>query len=468
MNGTEEDRTLNVAPEEGASDPPPTRVPARARPVGEGPGLPPRWAWADPAVWTPRMVRALEDGVKGGVWYTLWDKFTTIPALESAFAKVKANDGAAGVDHASIKDFERDKDANLRALHASLRGGTYRPNAIRRRYIPKAGSKELRPLGIPTVRDRVVQAALLAAIEPIFEKEFSENSFGFRPRRSAHQAIERVEHLLDAGNKWVVDIDLKAYFDTVSHPLLMALVKQRVADGRVLGLIEAFLKQPVEDDGRRWTPIVGTPQGAVVSPVLANVFLNPLDHLVAALGYEMTRYADDFVIQCRTEADARRALAEVTRWCDSVALTVHPTKTRVVQVSAQEGFDFLGYHFRERRGDPTRTTLWPREKSERKLRQTLKPLTKRTNGTSLPAIVAAVNPVLRGFLAYFKRSIGRHLEALDKWLRSRLRAILRRRAGRRGRSVGTDHRAWPNAFFDKLGLFSLARAPAQLALPRGG
>ncbi len=414
------------------------------------------------------MVRALEDGVKGGVWYTLWDKFNTPAALESAFAKVKANDGAAGVDHMSIKDFERDKDKHLRALHDALKGGTYRPSAIRRRNIPKAGSNELRPLGIPTVRDRVVQAALLAAIEPIFEREFSENSFGFRPRRSAHQAIERVEHLLNAGSKWVVDVDLKAYFDTVSHPLLMVLVKQRIADGRVLGLIETFLKQPVEDDGRRWTPIVGTPQGAVVSPVLANVFLNPLDHHMARQGYEMTRYADDFVIQCRTEADARRALTEVTRWCNSVALTVHPTKTRVVHVSAQEGFDFLGYHFRERRDDPTQTSLWPREKSAKKLRTTLKPLTKRTNGTSLSAIMAAVNPVLRGFHAFFKKSIPRRLEALDRWLRGRLRAILRRRAGRRGRSGGQDHQLWPNAFFDKLRLFSLARAPVQLALPRGG
>lgn len=414
------------------------------------------------------MVRALEDGVKGGVWYTLWDKFATLAALESAFAKVKANDGAAGVDHVSIKDFERDKDKHLRALHASLTDGTYRPAAIRRRYIPKAGSSELRPLGIPTVRDRVVQAALLATIEPIFEKEFSENSFGFRPRRSAHQAIARVEQQLNAGNKWVVDIDLKAYFDTVSHPRLMTLIRQQIADGRVLGLIETFLKQPVDEEGVRWSPIVGTPQGAVMSPLLANVFLNPLDHHMAKRGYEMTRYADDFVIQCRTEADARRALSEVTRWCESFALTVHPTKTRVVHVSVQEGFDFLGYHFRERRNDPTQTTLWPRKKSERKLRHTLKPQTKRTNGTSLRAIVAKVNPILRGFHTYFRLSLRNHLEALDKWLRNRLRAILRRRAGRRGRSGGQDHRLWPNAFFDKLGLFSLARTPVQLALPRVG
>jgi RNA-directed DNA polymerase len=414
------------------------------------------------------MVRALEDGVKGGAWYTLWDKFTTLAALESAFEKVKANDGAAGVDHMSIKDFERDKDKHLRALCASLRDGTYRPAAIRRRYIPKAGSSELRPLGIPTVRDRVVQTALRSALEPIFEKEFSEISYGFRPGRGAHGAIERVERLLDAGNRWVVDVDLKSYFDTVSHARLMVLLKGRVADGRVLELIETFLKQPVEDDGARWSPIVGTPQGAVVSPLLANVFLNPLDHRMVKLGYEMTRYADDFVIQCRTEAEARRALAEVTRWCGDAGLTVHPTKTRVVLVEGRDGFDFLGYHFRMRRSDPTRTVKWPREKSARKLRETLKPLTKRTSGHSLSTVLSAVNPVLRGFLGYFYQSTRSSLEAMDIWVRGRLRAILRHRSHRRGRARGQDHVTWPNAFFDKLGLFSLARTPVQFALPLGG
>lgn len=464
MNGTEEDHTLNVAPEEGASDPP-TRVPARAKPAGERPCLPPRWAWADSTVWTPRMARALEDGVKGGVWYTLWDKFTTLAALESAFAKVKANDGAAGVDHMSIKEFERDKDKHLRTLHASLKDGTYRPAAIRRRYIPKAGSTELRPLGIPTVRDRVVQAALRAGIEPIFEKEFSEISLGFRPGRSAHGAIDRVERLLDAGNRWVVDVDLKSYFDTVPHHRLMVLLKQRVADGRVLDLIETFLKQPVEDNGSRWTPIVGTPQGAVMSPLLANVYLNPLDHRMAKLGYEMTRYADDFVIQCRTEAEARRALDEVTRWCGAAGLTVHPDKTRIVHAEGREGFDFLGYHFRARRDDPSRTTKWPREKSARKLRETLKPLTKRTSGHSLSSIVTTVNPILRGFLGYFYKSARHGLVSMDEWIRQRLRAVLRRRSRRRGRAREPDYKRWPIAFFDKLGLFSLARTPVQFALP---
>lgn len=466
MHGTDEDHTLNGAFEQSAPDPP-TRVPPRANRVGERPGLPESWSWADPAVWTPRMVRALVDGVKGGVWYTLWDKFTTLQALENAFARVKANDGAAGVDHVSIKVFERDKDKHLATLHEALRNGTYRPSANLRRYIPKGGG-ELRPLGIPTVRDRVVQAALRAGIEPIFEREFAEHSYGFRPRRNAHQAIDRVERLLNAGFKWVVDVDLKSYFDTVSHPRLMALVKRRIADGRVLDLIETLLKQPVEDEGRRWTPIVGTPQGAVMSPLLANVFLDPLDHLMAKRGFEMTRYADDFVIQCRTEDDARRALAEVARWCGESELTLHPTKTRVTRVTVTEGIDFLGYHFREHRDDPKRTKMWPRAKSASKLRERLRPLTRRTNGNALSEIIARVNVVLRGFLSYFAKSVRRPLEELDGWVRGRLRSVLRRRSGRRGRGRGLDLRRWPDATFAKLGLFSLARTPVQLALPLVG
>ena len=336
------------------------------------------------------MVQALVDGVKGGKWYSLWDKVIALRTLEAAFAKVKANDGAAGVDHVSVEAFERDKERNLRALHESLKAGTYRPSAIRRCFIPKAGSKELRPLGIPTVRDRVVQTALRAGIEPIFEREFADHSYGFRARRSAHQAIDRVEQQLCAGMSWVVDVDLKSYFDTVPHDALMAKVRTRVADGRVLELIEAFLTQPIAEDGGQWTPTVGTPQGAVVSPVLSNVYLDALDHLMVRAGFEMTRYADDFVIQCRSEEEAKRALAEVTRWCGTAGLTVHPTKTRIVKVSATEGFDFLGYHFRAHRDDPGRVKKWPREKSGMKLRDTLRLLTKRTSGHALEEIIKRV------------------------------------------------------------------------------
>jgi RNA-directed DNA polymerase len=456
MSRTDEERGV-ATPEEGGANESPTRVPARANPDGQTPG--PEWAWVDPTIWTPRMVQALRSGVKGGVWYTLWDKINTPRALASAFAKVKANGGAPGVDRRTVEAFERDKERHLRELGETLAAGTYRPSAIRRCYIPKGGSKELRPLGIPTVRDRVVQTALRAALEPIYEREFAEHSYGFRPGRSAHHAIDRVERLLCAGNKWVVDLDLKSYFDTVPHAPLMALVRERVADGRVLALVETFLTQPVEDEGRRMVPTVGTPQGAVISPLLANLYLNPLDHHMAGLGFEMTRYADDLVVQCRSEEDARRALAEITRWCGLAALTVHPIKTRIVRVSVTEGFDFLGYHFREHRDDPGRVKMWPREKSVAKLRDTLRPLTRRRNGDSLEWIIRRMTPILRGFFQYFHKSVATPLREIDGWVRERLRAILRTRRKRRGRPTVKDRQRWPNAFFAKLGLFSLVRVP---------
>lgn len=460
--------TTGAAPEQDARNESPPTVPAGANHGGETAGLPERWSWVEPTIWTPRMVQALQGGVKGGKWYSLWDKILTPGVLEAAFAKVKANKGAAGVDHVSVDGFERDKARNLKALHESLKDGTYRPCAIRRCFIPKAGSKELRPLGIPTVRDRVVQTALRDAVDPIFEREFADHSYGFRPRRNAHQAIDRVERLLCEGFVWLADVDLKSYFDTIPHAALMAKVRERVADGRVLGLIEAFLKQPVEEGDRRQIPSVGVPQGAVVSPVLSNVYLTPLDHLMARAGLEMTRYADDFVIQCRSEEEAQRALAEVTRWCGEAGLTVHPTKTRIVKVSVTEGFDFLGYHFRQHRDDPKRAKKWPRDKSAAKLRDTLRPLTRRTNGHSLEEILRRVNVVLRGFFAYFRKSVKTPLQMLDSWVRGRLRSILRRRRKRRGRARGKDHQRWLNAFFEDLGLFSLARALEQTAhSPRG-
>jgi RNA-directed DNA polymerase len=273
------------------------------------------------------MVQALQNGVKGNVWYSLWDKVITLRALEGAFAQVKANKGAAGVDHVSVQAYERDLESNLRKLHEALKAGTYRPSAIRRCYIPKPGSRtERRPLGIPTVRDRVVQTALRAAIEPIYEREFAEHSYGYRPGHHAHQAIERVERKFDEGSNWVVDVDLKSYFDTIPHQPLMARMRERVADGRVLGLLEAFLKQPVQEEGQQAIPRVGTPQGGVVSPVMANVYLNPLDHLMANAGYEMTRYADDMIVQCRSEQEARAALDLITRWCAQAGRSRAPTQ----------------------------------------------------------------------------------------------------------------------------------------------
>jgi RNA-directed DNA polymerase len=231
------------------------------------------WTWTEPTVWTERMLAALDEGVKGGKWYSLIDKLCSEGTLRAAFKEVSVNKGAAGVDHVTVEQFAGDLDANLRRLTEGLRTGTYRPQAIRRHYIPKPGSQEKRPLGIPTVRDRVVQTALRMVLEPIFERDFAAQSYGFRPGRGCKDALRRVEELLQAGYHHVVDADLKSYFDTIPQDRLLALVGDKVADGRILALVEAFLDQRVLDGAQEWTPEQGTPQGAVVSPLLSNIYL---------------------------------------------------------------------------------------------------------------------------------------------------------------------------------------------------
>lgn len=433
---------------------PPSSVPATAQQDGDARF---RWSWVEPAVWTERMLAALDEGVKGGVWFRLIDKVFAERNLRASYGKVAANGGAPGVDHVTVAAFGNDLEAAVANLAAALRGGTYQPQAIRRVFIPKPGSNEQRPLGIPTVRDRVVQGAVRHVIEPIFEKEFAAHSYGFRPGRGCKDALRQVDKLLKEGFVYVVDADLKSYFDTIPHERLMARLRERIADGRVLGLIESFLKAGILDGLVEWEPEAGAPQGAVLSPLLSNIYLNPLDHHVADQGLAMVRYADDFVILCRSQAEAEQALTLVRQWCAAAGLTLHPTKTRIVDVR-QTGFDFLGYHFTTtRRGQLTR---WPRTKSLAKLKATLRAKTPRTVGRSLLVIIGDVNQTLRGWFAYFQHSYRLTLTRLDQWLRRRLRSILRWRQGRHGMSGDTDHQRWPNAYFAAQGLFSLSAAQA--------
>jgi RNA-directed DNA polymerase len=348
--------------------------------------------------------------------------------------------------------FTNGQGANLKDLSEELRSGRYRPQQIRRHYIPKPGSKEGRPLGIPTVRDRVVQTAVLMVLEPIFERDFAEHSYGFRPGRGCKDALRRVDELLKAGYTTIVDADLKSYFDTIPHDRLMALVGQKVSDGRVLSLIESFLKQGVLDGLREWTPEEGSPQGGCISPLLSNIYLNPLDHLMAEQGFEMVRYADDFVILCRSHDDAARALAVVQAWTAEAGLKLHPDKTKIVDAK-RESFDFLGYRFAKGR-------RYPRPKSMQKFKDALRAQTKRTSGKSLKEIITALTPTLRGWFEYFKHSYRTTFPYLDGWIRMRLRSILRKRLGLKGRGRGADHQRWPNAFFAKHGLYSLKTAHA--------
>ena len=442
------------------TEPKPATVSFAAKQAGEVQTLFPygetiaRWAWTEPSVWTERMLTALDTGVKGGQWFSLIDKVYSVQNLHAAFREVAANRGAAGVDHVTIEMFANRLDDNLENLTEALRSGAYEPQAVRRTWIPKPGRKERRPLGIPTVRDRVVQGALRHVLEPIFEKEFAEPSYGFRPGRGCHDALARVERLLDAGYRYIVDADLKGYFDTIDHEILMGLIAEKVSDGRVLGLLRTLLGQGILEDGSLWTPEKGSPQGSVLSPLLSNIYLNPLDHLMANRGFQMVRYADDFVVLCRTPEEAQAALELIREWVAQARLILHPEKTRVVHVD--QGFDFLGYHFE-------RGCRWPRRKSVKKLRDTLRPKTRRTNGTDLRTIIVEINRTLRGWFEYFQYSHWTTFNDQDGWVRMRLRSILRKREKRRGRGRGSDHQRWPIAFFARHGLFSLETAHARLS-----
>ncbi|HQT95686.1 MAG TPA: group II intron reverse transcriptase/maturase [Thermoanaerobaculaceae bacterium] len=398
------------------------------------------------------MLTTLEQGVRGGRWHTLIDKVYAPRNLFVASGNVIGNQGAAGIDHQTVENFLAHRQEELERLHDGLRTGTYRPQAVQRVWIPKPGSHEQRPLGVPTVRDRVVQTAVLHVLEPIFDVTFSEHSYGFRHGRGCHHALERVEQLLKDGHGYVVDADLKSYFDTIPKDRLLTRIREKVSDSRVLRLLEMFLEQGVMDGLREWTPETGTPQGAVLSPLLANLYLNPLDHLLADAGFAMVRYADDFVILCKTPEDAARALDLVQRWVAENGLTLHPTKTKIVDART-EGFDFLGYHFRG-------SLRLPREKSMQKLKDGVREKTKRANGHSLPFTCARLSSQLRGWFTYFRHCHWSVFRDLDGWIRGRLRSILRKRSGRRGRGCGTDHQRWPNAYFDTHGLYSLNAAHA--------
>jgi len=397
------------------------------------------------------MLTALERGVKGGKWFSLIDKVYAMANLESAWARVQANKGSAGVDHETVEHFEKSQKGNLEKLQRQLREGKYRPNGIRRAWIPKPGGKDKRPLGIPTVRDRVVQAAIVNVLEPIFEQGFAEHSYGFRPGRGCKGALRRVTQLLQQGYTWVVDADLKAYFDSIPKDGLTQAVAEKVTDGQVLEVIKQFLNQEVLEPMNSWVPEKGTPQGAVLSPLLSNVYLNPLDHKMQAEGLEMVRYADDFVILCQNQQEAQRALTLLQQWTEGAGLMLHPEKTHIVDATLAGGFDFLGYHFE-------RGYRWPRRKSLAKLKETIRQKTKRTNGRCLQAIIANMNQTLRGWFEYFKHSHYTTFSRLDSWIRMRLRSILRKRRKRKGRAKGSDHQRWPNSFFAKHGLFSLHAA----------
>ncbi|HMS17569.1 MAG TPA: group II intron reverse transcriptase/maturase [Planctomycetota bacterium] len=410
------------------------------------------------------MLAALDKGVKGGKWFSLIDKVCNPKNLQSAWMKVRRNAGSAGVDRQTVKKFELHSERYLAEIREELCADKYVPKPALRRWINKAGTQKMRPLGIPTVKDRVVQGAVRQVIEPIWEACFSERSYGFRPGRSCKDALRRVQGLLKLGHRWVVDADIQGYFDAIPRDLLMKEVREKVADSRVLQLIEAFLSQSVMEDMEVRATDSGTPQGGVISPLLANIYLHPVDEALATSGFEMVRYADDLVILCKTEEEAQQALELLTALMTERGLTLHPEKTRLVNEAApNEGFDFLGYHFE-------RGTKWPRKKSMAQIRETIRQRTPRRGGRSLQAVIASINPILKGWYQYFKESNPMAFKDLDGWTRKRLRSILRIHAKIRGcaKNYGKDQTRWPIAFFNQLGLFNLRDAYDDMRQPRCG
>lgn len=422
----------------------PVTVPFAATPAGETLRID---QWAHRAVWTNRMLDTLLQGkVKGGKWHTLIDKVFNELNLFCSAHKVLGKKGAAGVDWQTVEQFAEHERQELDRLHQQLRDGNYRPALVRRVWIPKPGSSDKRPLGIPTVRDRVVQTALVHVIEPILDATFHERSFGFRHGRGCHDALRRVEELLEAGYVYVVDADLKSYFDTIPKDRLMAIVGQQISDRRVLGLVQQFLDQGIMDELRTWTPETGVPQGAVLSPVLANAYLNPLDHRMAQLGFQMVRYADDFVILCRTPEEAAAALTAVREWVQDHGLTLHPEKTRIVNAH-DESFSFLGYSFRGK-------LRFPRDKSHRKFVDSIRDMTPRKSGESLEVMIRRINRSAQGWFNYFRHCHWSVYRQYDGMIRRRLRAMLKKRQ-RRNRKRLAAHQRWPDDFFTVHGFHSL-------------
>lgn len=367
--------------------------------------------------------------------------------LRRAFLRVKRNRGAAGVDQVSLHMFEANLEQNLLALMADLKLGDFHALPLRRAYIPKSDGN-LRPLGIPTVRDRVAQEVVRSLLEPIFEPHFSEFSFGFRSGRNAHQAIVAVNAAHEAGFKWVVDADIQSFFDNIPHDLILNLVAERVADGNILHLLREFLSAGVMEDFALLPSVSGTPQGGVISPLLANIALNVLDQRLTLAGYRFVRYADDFVVLCPSRAQAEQALAFVdTTLRQELGLSLSPTKTKVTNFV--KGVDFLGFHL-------TRRKASVRPKSIEKLKDRIREITTRCHNLDQTTL-QKLNRVLIGFARYFAlpfATLRTQFAELDCWIRLRVRAMKFKRINR------GNNRRWPTRCLTRLGLVSLS---AQLA-----
>ncbi len=383
--------------------------------------------------------------------HSLIDKVYRWDNLVAAWKRVRANKGAHGIDRVTIRHFEADLETHLREIQRKLMERRYSPKPVRRVYIPKASDpKKRRPLGIPVVTDRVVQQAILQIVDPIFDPEMSERSFGFRKGRKAHDAIAAAIQDAKEGYRHVVDADIASFFDEIGHDVAMSRVRARIADGRVLDLIEAFLKAGVMEGGVVTVPEAGTPQGGVISPWIANLVLDDLDKAIEAKGWRHVRYADDFVVLCRNREEAVEALVYVEEVLKGLKLSLHETKTRLTDF--WEGFEFLGFRFRRYR-------VGIRPQAIERLKDKVRTLTRRQQGRNVDAVLADLNPVLRGWARYFGVGEVTHvMSSLDSWIRMRLRAF------RLKRKCHNDNWRLPNRRLEKWGLLSLLHCRPTLRL----
>ncbi|HYX18556.1 MAG TPA: group II intron reverse transcriptase/maturase [Nostoc sp.] len=361
------------------------------------------------------------------------DKIYTMKNLEMAWWKVRANRGSGGIDGVDIEEFEMSLKDNLKRLHEELKMNTYQPQPVRQQKIPKPGLPgEFRNLGIPTIYDRVCQQAILNRIEPIFEPVFDDANFGYRRNRSAKDALRKVWNEIEQGNEWIVDADLRDFFGSVSHEKLLALVNQRISDGRVLRLLESILKAGCLAEGKQIPTETGTPQGGVVSPCLSNVLLTPFDCEMRRRGYNLTRYADDWVGTCRSHAEAKALLTTAKRILEKLGVTLHPTKTRIVNV--RHGFEFLGYKIK-RGNRPMKLSpekirsrakagalyAYPRTKSIKKFKDEIRVRTRRRASVTTEQLIEQINPVIRGWGNYFcKAHVRKIFHQLDAWIVRRI------------------------------------------------
>lgn len=370
------------------------------------------------------------DGTRRKV-HSLIDKVYQKTNLEMAWKAVRENKGSGGIDKVTISKYEADAEAELQRLHEELKQDRYRPMPVKRTYIPKRGKpNEKRPLGIPAIRDRVCQQALKNRLEPIFEPLFSESSFGYRPGVSAHDAMRKIYRELMAGYEWIVDADLRDFFGTVQHEPLIDMIAEQVSDGRILKLVRQMLEAGYMESGKRYETPSGTPQGGVISPLFSNIYLNSFDHEMVGKGYRLTRYADDWVVLCKTQAEAYQAVRDARTILGTLGLTLHPEKTRITHI--KWGFEFLGYKLKQGKGlvlpkgkvkKAARNNIYayPKDKSIQAFKDSIRARTRRRIPLSLYELIESINPVIRGWGNYFcKAHVRKLFNRLQRWIIRRI------------------------------------------------